>query len=82
LTVIDNAGREVDLVLEATDHRIVGIEIKAIASITQDDFSGLHELATAAGDGFARGIVLHTGDQFVPFDEHLWAVPIGVLWAS
>jgi hypothetical protein len=26
--------------------------------------------------------VLYTGDQLVPFEEHLWAVPLGVLWAG
>jgi len=76
------AGREVDLVLEAPGRRIVGIEVKARASITQSDFLGLRELAGAAGPGFARGIVLHMGDQLLPFEEHLWAVPMGVLWAA
>jgi predicted AAA+ superfamily ATPase len=55
------AGQEVDLVLEATDQRIVGVEFKASASITQGDFSGLRELASAAGKAFARGVVLYTG---------------------
>ncbi|MBW8831295.1 MAG: DUF4143 domain-containing protein [Burkholderiales bacterium] len=31
---------------------------------------------------FARGIVLYTGEQIMPFEEHLWAVPLGVLWAG
>ncbi len=76
------AGREVDLVLEAPGRRIVGIEVKASASITQGDFLGLRELAGAAGAGFARGIVLYTGDQLLPFEDRLWAVPMGVLWAA
>jgi predicted AAA+ superfamily ATPase len=52
------AGREVDLVLEAPDQQVVGVEVKASASLSQSDFSGLRELANAAGQGFARGIVL------------------------
>ena len=76
------AGQEVDLVLETPDQRIVGIEVKASASITQGDFSGLRELADAAGEGFARGVVLYTGEQLMPFEENLWAVPLGVLWAG
>ena len=76
------AGREVDLVLEAPGQRIVGIEVKASASITQSDFNGLRELAGAAGKGFARGAVLYTGEQLIPFEERLWAVPLGVLWAG
>ena len=76
------AGQEVDLVLETPDQRIVGVEVKASASITQGDFSGLRELANAAGKAFARGVVLYTGEQLMPFEEALWAVPLGVLWAG
>lgn len=75
------AGREVDLVLEAPGQRIVGVEVKASATVTQSDFNGLRELASAAGKGFARGVVLHTGEQLMPFEERLWAVPLSVLWA-
>jgi len=56
--------------------------LKASASITQGDFNGLRELANAAGKTFARGVVLYTGEQLMPFEEHLWAVPLGVLWAG
>ena len=42
------AGQEVDLVLETPNQRIVGIEIKASASLTQGDFDGLRELRGAA----------------------------------
>ena len=75
------AGREVDLVLEAPGRRIVGIEVKASASVSQSDFNGLRELATAAGRGFARGVVLYTGEQLVSFEDRMWAVTLGVLWA-
>lgn len=76
------AGREVDLVLAAPGGRVVGTEVKASASLSQGDFNGLRELASAAGKGFARGIVLYTGEQLLPFEKHLWAVPLGVLWAA
>ena len=77
-----SAGREVDLVLEAANGRIVGVEVKASASVTQGDFLGLRELAGAAAEKFTRGIVLYSGEQLVPFDEQLWAVPLSVLWAG
>jgi uncharacterized protein len=76
------AGKEVDLVLEAPGASIVGIEIKASASVTQSDFNGLRELASAAGKRFKNGIVLYSGEQLMPFEENLWAVPLGVLWAG
>ena len=67
--------------LEAPGSRVVGIEVKASASLTQSDFNGLRELASAAGRGFARGVVFYTGEQLIPFEERMWAVPLGVLWA-
>jgi predicted AAA+ superfamily ATPase len=76
------AGQEVDLVLETPSQRVVGIEVKASARLTQGDFDGLRELRKGAGEGFARGIVLYTGDQLLPFEDTLWAVPMGVLWAG
>lgn len=76
------AGREVDLMLEAPSGQVVGVEVKASASVTPGDFNGLRELAAAVGKNFARGIVLYSGEQLVPIDKHLWAVPLGVLWAG
>ena len=76
------AGQEVDLVLETPDQRVVGIEIKASANLNQGDFDGLRELRDAAGRAFTRGVVLYTGEQLLPFEDKLWAVPLGVLWAG
>ena len=56
------AGQEVDLVLDTPDQSVVGIEIKASASLNQGDFDGLRELRGAAGQAFTRGVVLHTGE--------------------
>jgi uncharacterized protein len=75
-------GREVDMVLEAPGGRIVGLEVKAGAGLAQSDFNGLRELATAAGEGFCRGAVLYSGEQLISFGDRLWAVPLGVLWAT
>ncbi len=77
-----SAGREVDLVLETPSNQVVGVEVKASATVGQGDFNGLRELASAAGKAFIRGVVLYGGEQLVPFAEQLWAVPLGVLWAG
>ena len=71
------ARREADLGLEALGRRVVGIDVKASASLSQGDFNGLREVASAAGKGFARGIVLYAGEQLLPFEQHLWVVPAG-----
>jgi len=52
---------EVDFVLERAG-KIVGIEVKAAASVGPRDFNGLSRLKDAAGKAFACGIVLHDGD--------------------
>jgi predicted AAA+ superfamily ATPase len=44
---------EVDLVLEHPHHGVIGIEVKAAATIREDDFRGLRHLADRVGDDFA-----------------------------
>ena len=53
-----HAQREVDLVIEARDGRLVGIEVKSSATVSTGDLAGLKDLAEAAGERFVRGVVL------------------------
>ncbi len=71
--------QEVDLVLEAGG-RLVGIEVKAGATVTMDDFKGLRALAGDAGRRWVRGIVLYSGSELLPFGENLVAMPVSALW--
>ena len=73
-------GREVDVVLEAPDGRVVGVEVKAAVSLADGDLKGLRTLAEAAKDKFVRGVVLYRGEQVIPFAPNLAAVPISALW--
>ncbi len=73
---------EVDLLLEKRDGSLVGIEVKASATVGAGDFKGLRALQTLTGDRFLRGLVLYTGDRVVPFGERLFAVPLAALWSS
>lgn len=72
---------EVDFVLEDSAGAIVGVEVKAAASVTRQDFGGLQRLASAAGDSFVQGILLYQGEQALSFAENLRAVPLPALWA-
>ncbi len=72
--------REVDFVLEDTAGKVVGIEVKASASLGARDFSGLKALAADLGSRFISGVILYTGQQTLPFGEKLWALPISALW--
>lgn len=76
----DQQMREVDIVLERDDGTIVGIEIKASASVAFSDFAGLRTLAQACGDRFAYGVVLYDSTDVVPFGDRLAAAPFSALW--
>jgi predicted AAA+ superfamily ATPase len=76
----DKDQYEVDVVMEDRAGRIVGVEVKAGATVTPSDFRGLRRLAEAAGDQFALGLVLYDHDRAVPFGERLWAAPLSGLW--
>jgi uncharacterized protein len=76
----DQQMHEVDIVLERDDGAIVGIEVKASASVTTSDFSGIRKLAEACGKRFTFGILLYDGDTVVPFGPGLAAAPISSLW--
>ena len=75
-----HAGKEVDLVLEADDGRLAGIEVKAAATVGAADFKGLAALREVAGKRFHRGAVLYTGREALPFAADLWALPVSALW--
>ncbi|HEY2660385.1 MAG TPA: ATP-binding protein [Caulobacteraceae bacterium] len=77
----DKEQNEVDIVLEDRLGRIVGLEIKASATVRSQDFAGLRKLADAAGPRFSFGAVLYDHDQTVPFGDRLMAAPLSSLWA-
>jgi hypothetical protein len=71
---------EVDIVLEDWRGRIVGIEVKAAATLRPKDFSGLQKLQAAAGAKFVQGVILHDHDRVTPFSEKIRAAPVSLLW--
>lgn len=73
-------GQEVDLVLEDAAGALVGLEVKGSATVTSGDFKGLRALQSIAESKFKRGIVLYGGQEVVPFEASLLAVPISRLW--
>jgi predicted AAA+ superfamily ATPase len=67
---------EVDFVLESPLREVIGIEVKAAASINASDFKGLRRLRDVCGTEFLAGVVLYDGDEALPFGNGLWAVPL------
>jgi len=78
----DHLGNEVDLVLEARDGRLVGVEVKAGVTVGSSDFKGLRMLAKTAGSDFIRGVLLYGGREVIPFGDAMHAVPLGSLWSD
>jgi predicted AAA+ superfamily ATPase len=74
-------GREVDFVIEFSDQRLVGIEVKASDTVTLQDCAGLLELQTLAGQDFMQGCVLYRGKKILKIADKIWALPMSVLWS-
>ncbi|PBN42249.1 ATP-binding protein [Sphingobium sp. D43FB] len=71
---------EVDIVIENRAGQVVGLEIKAAATVRAGDFAGLRKLAAATGDRFAFGAVLYDHNQAIGFGDNLAALPLSCLW--
>ena len=70
---------EVDFVLERAG-KIVGVEVKAAATVKPDDFHGLKRLQEATGKAFSCGIILHDGARIQRTGDRLFAMPVSCLW--
>jgi predicted AAA+ superfamily ATPase len=76
----DKDGVEVDIVIERGGREVIGVEVKAGATVTPSDFKGLRKLRDASGKRFAAGVVLYDGEASVGFGEGMFAIPIRALW--
>ncbi len=78
----DLKKREVDLVLEHRNGNIIGIEVKAKATITKNDLKGMIELSKKSKDRFYKGYIFYGGDEIQPIsvDGNLFCcLPLGIL---
>lgn len=78
----DKQQREVDVLIERHDGEVVGVEVKASATPSTEDFAGLRHLRDNLGSRFKAGVVLHAGADTLPFGDRLAAVPISGLWGG
>lgn len=76
----DKDQDEIDIVVENDAGALVGIGVKAAATVGAADFKGLRKLAGACGSNFRLGVVLYDGETTVPFGDRLYAAPIPCLW--
>lgn len=77
-----DGSEEVDLVLESTAGKVIGIKIKNTETVQGEDFKGLKKLQEDAGKDFTHGILLYGGNQQQSFGKNIFAVPISALWSD
>lgn len=78
----DKQKNEVDLVLERSGGRLIGIEIKASATVNEGDFKGLARFAELVGERLETGLVFYGGSRVLPFligGKRCFAIPVSLL---
>ena len=78
----DRYGHEIDLICEAPDGRVVGIEVKAAATTRPAHAAHLAWLRDRLGDRFVAGIVFYTGALSLPLGDRIVALPLSTLWEA
>jgi len=76
----DRNDSEVDVVLEADDGGVVGIEVKSGAAVDASHTAGLRLLRDRLGRRFRFGVVFYTGPLALPFGDRIVALPLDTLW--
>jgi predicted AAA+ superfamily ATPase len=71
--------REVDLIVEASDHRVLAIEVKLGRVVTDDDTRHLRWLKAQLGDDLVDMIVVSTGDEAYRRPDDVAVVPLALL---
>lgn len=71
---------EVDVVIENAAGQLIGVEVKASATVKEKDLRGLKKLASLAGSQFKMGVLLYDGAEAMPLGDGMWAVPLSSLW--
>jgi len=73
------AGREIDLIVERGDHRVVAIEVKLSSRVVDDDVRHLRWLAAEIGDDLLDAVVVTTGSTAYRRRDGIAVVPAALL---
>jgi uncharacterized protein len=77
----EGGDREIDLLLETPDGRVVAIEVKAGSAPDRSDSKHLEWLRDKLGDQFVCGVVFHSGRKPFELDDRVHALPISTIWS-
>ena len=78
----DLKKKEVDLVLEHRNGKIIAIEVKAKATIKANDLKSLVTLAKTSKDKFYRGYIFYGGNEIKPISQDgflFYCLPLGIM---
>lgn len=76
----DSRGREIDLLIERPNGRIIALEVKAGRTVRPADAKWLVWLRDLVGDRFELGLVLYGGPLPLRLADRVLALPISHLW--
>ena len=74
-----SSEREVDLIVEREDHRVLGLEVKLGSEVDNGDVRHLLWLKEKLGEDFLGGVVLTTGTEAYCRPDGIAVVPLGLL---
>ncbi|WP_157467352.1 DUF4143 domain-containing protein [Edaphobacter aggregans] len=77
----DKDQDEVDIIIEDERGGLVGLEVKASATVNANDFKAIRKILDICGDDLKLGVVLYDGTKVVPFGDRLFAAPMSCLWS-
>lgn len=74
-------GCAIDMLLERSDGKVVGINVTDATHATQQEIKGLLHGKERLGERWHRGVILHTGTDAMPLGNKIWLLPISALWS-
>ena len=78
----DNDQYEVDILVLNEEGKILGVEVKLAASVSEKDFRGLKHFQRQYPERFIGGHVFYDGERVLSFGEGMYAVPLQCLWSG
>lgn len=74
-----NGDHEVDLIVVRDDQRVVAVEVKLAATVTDQDVKHLHWLRDRLGERLLDAIIINSGPAAYRREDGIGVVPLGLL---